>query len=67
MIEEPHVITAIPEGLYDIYDDLTARVVYGLSDSGIRERSEIALAINRQGISIYDVCFHTDDAQPQYL
>lgn len=67
MIEEPHVVTTIPEGLYDKNDDLTARVVYGLSDSGIRERSEIALAINRQGISIYDVCSHTDDARPQYL
>lgn len=56
MIGEPQVVTEVPEELCDSAEEIIASEVLGLSSSGLHKRSEVALAISRQSISIYDVC-----------
>ena len=55
MIQKPYLLAEIPQDLTDLPGNLLAADVYAVAGSKKRKRSELALAIDRQGINIYDV------------
>ena len=60
MLERPYTIADIPPDLKGSTSETFASDVYAISGSRKRKRSEIALAIDRQGVNIYNVCiFYT--------
>lgn len=55
MIPKPYLLAEIPQDLTGSPGNLLAAEVYAIAGSKKRKRSELALAIDRQGINIYDV------------
>ena len=55
MIGEPYTIAQIPPDLTGKTGKLFTSDVNAVSGSGKKKRSEIAIAIDRQGINVYDV------------
>ena len=55
MIQKPHIVADIPQDLAGSSGQILATDVYAVAGSKKRKRSEIALAIDGQGIDIYDV------------
>lgn len=55
MIPKPYLLAEIPQDLTGLPGNVLAADVYAVVGSKKRKRSELALAIDRQGINIYDV------------
>ena len=55
MIQKPYLLADIPLDLTGLPKNVFAADVLAVAGSKKRKRSELALAIDRQGISIYDV------------
>ena len=55
MIQTPFLLAEVPQDLTGLPGNLLAADVYAVAGSRKRKRSELALAIDRQGINIYDV------------
>ena len=58
MIQKPFLLAEIPQDLTGLPGNVLASDVLAVAGSKKRKRSELALAIDRQGISIYDVSHH---------
>lgn len=56
MIEKSYVIADMPNDLIGSAGRVLVEDVYAIAGLKKRKRSEIAVAINRQGVNIYDVC-----------
>lgn len=59
MIEKSYVLADIPNDLVGSAGRVLVEDVYAIAGLKKRKRSEIAVAIDRQGVNIYDV-FHPD-------
>ena len=57
MIGEPYTVDTIPPDLTGTEANVYTCDVFAVSGLRKRKRSEIAIAIDRQGVNIYDVCF----------
>ena len=57
MIQKPYAMAEIPQDLTGTPGQIHASDVYAISGSKKRKRSELALAIDRQSVNIYDVTF----------
>ena len=55
MIDGPHLLAAIEEDPSGLPGNVFATDVLAVAGAKKRKRSEFALAIDRQGVSIYDV------------
>ncbi|KAL2048292.1 hypothetical protein N7G274_000203 [Stereocaulon virgatum] len=55
MIQLPYTLAEIPQDLTGTSGQIYAADVYAIAGSKKRKRSEVALAIDRQGVNIYDV------------
>ena len=55
MSQEPQVIAEIPQDITGSSRNILSSDVYAVAGSQNKKRSEIALAIDRQGVNIYDV------------
>ena len=55
MIQKPYLLAYIPHDLTGLPENVFAADVLAVAGSKKRKRSELALAIDRQGINIYDV------------
>ncbi|KAG8530464.1 uncharacterized protein KY384_004967 [Bacidia gigantensis] len=61
MLGEPYLIADVPSDLTGVHGNVFATDVYSFSTLERKKRSEVALAIDRQGINIYDVNNHSAD------
>ncbi len=57
MIQEPYILSTLPEGPSAGEGRVHAADIHSLAASRKRKRSELALAIDHQGVNIYDVCY----------
>lgn len=55
MIQNPYLLADIQQDLTGLHGNVLASDVLAVTGSKKRKRSELALAIDRQGINIYDV------------
>ena len=55
MIQKPYVLADIPHDITGSPGSILAADVLAITGSKKRKRPELAIAIDRQGISIYDV------------
>lgn len=55
MIQTPYALAEIPQDITGTSGQVHAADVYTIAGSKKRKRSEITLAIDRQGVNIYDV------------
>ena len=55
MIQKPYVLADIPQDITGLPGNILAADVFAVAGSKKRKRSELALAIDRHGINIYDV------------
>ncbi|CAD6567307.1 MAG: hypothetical protein ASARMPREDX12_000198 [Alectoria sarmentosa] len=55
MIPNPYLLAEIPQDLNGLLGNVLAADVYAIVGSKKRKRSELAIAIDRQGINIFDV------------
>ena len=55
MIPNPYLLAEIPQDLNGLLGNVLAADVYAVVGSKKRKRSELAIAIDRQGINIFDV------------
>jgi hypothetical protein len=55
MIQNPYALAEVPQDLTGTSVQVHAADVYAIAGSKKRKRTEIALAIDRQGVNIYDV------------
>ncbi len=55
MIQKPYLLAGIQQDLTGSHGNILATEVFTIAGSKKRKRSELALAIDRQGINIYDV------------
>ena len=55
MIEKPYLLADIQSDLTSLPGNIFATDVLAVTGSKKRKRSELALAVDRQGINIYDV------------
>ena len=60
MIQSTYTLAEIPHDLTGVPGHTHATDVYAIAGSKKRKRSELALAIDRQGINIYNVIFSHD-------
>ena len=58
MIQKPYVLADIPHDITGSPGNILAADVFAVAGSKKRKRSELAIAIDRQGINIYDVSLH---------
>ena len=58
MIQRPYVLADIQQDLSGLPSNVYSSDVFAIAGSKKRKRSELALAIDRQGIDIYDVSLH---------
>ena len=58
MIQKPYVLADIKQDLTGLPRNVYSTDVFAIAGSKKRKRSELALAIDRQGIDIYDVSLH---------
>jgi len=57
MIQESYILSTLPEGPSAGAGRVQAADIHSLAASRKRKRSELALAIDHQGVNIYDVCY----------
>ena len=55
MIQNPYLLADIQQDLTGLHGNVLASEVLAVTGSKKRKRSELALAIDHQGINIYDV------------
>ena len=55
MIQKPYLLADIPNDITGLSGNILATDVLAIAGAQKRKRSELALAIDRQGINIYDV------------
>jgi len=55
MIRKPHTLAEIPQDITGSSGKILAADVHAVAGSKKRKRSELALAIDREGVNIYDV------------
>ncbi len=55
MIQKPYLLAGIQQDLTGSHGNILATDIFTVAGSKKRKRSELALAIDRQGINIYDV------------
>ena len=60
MIQKSYLLADIRRDLTGLPGNVHAADVVAVAGSKKRKRSELALAIDRQGINIYDVSLRTD-------
>ena len=59
MIQEPYLLADIQQDLTGVHGNVLVSDVLAVAGSNKRKRSELALAVDRQGINIYDVSLHS--------
>ncbi len=57
MIQEPYILSILPEAPSAGGGRAHAADIHSLAASRKRKRSELALAIDHQGVNIFDVCY----------
>ena len=55
MIQNPYLLTEIQQDLTGLHGNVLASDVVAVTRSKKRKRSELALAVDHQGIKVYDV------------
>lgn len=65
-IEEPYAIASLPKPLDSQKGRIFCANVYSLSGSKKRKRREVAVGVDGESVSIYNVCFESlfDMRQP---
>ena len=58
MIQEPYILADLQQDLTGLPRNVYFTDVFAIAGSKKRKRSELALAIDRQAIDIYDVSLH---------
>lgn len=55
MIEKPYVLAEIPKDITGATGHILTGDIHAIAGSRKRKRSEVAVAIDHQGVNIYDV------------
>ena len=55
MIQKPYVLADIPHDITGSPGSIHAAEVFAVAGPKKRKRSELAIAVDRQGVNIYDV------------
>lgn len=55
MIQKPYLLAEVQQDLTGLHGNVLASDVVAVAGSRKRKRSELALAVDRQGIKVYDV------------